>query len=629
MSTISEKLTQLNTIKGDIKTAINNKGGEVGDDFSTYATAINNLSTGSGGSGETYENPEFYELRTSNGTNYDNLFRGYNGPDIDVSQWDTSKVTSAQYCFYSCNKSMDISNWDLSSLTDAYYMFNSFTNGNKYIDLSVLDFSNVTKADSMFGYSNTDYLDVRNINLTSITSYSNLFQNNYGTELDLSNWDISRVTNLYYLCGFSSFKKINLTGWNTINVKNMDSVFYYMSSLETLLIPDWDMTNATSISSFLYSTPKLKYIDLSRSNGLTIKKIASFLPTKTATAYGEILVPANTSQDAIDAFTAKYWKPIGPKFDLNSTEVALELDEIKPGKTTKICNGNSDPWYGDDRLETIEFTSSDESIATINGREIRGVAEGTVTITCRRREDNVVISTAPVTLTVSETDSKPNLIKVRVINDGSGYTHIIRVNDKELKSSNITKDPITGIYSYDPGEQITQISFVGGCISEIIKANYKEMNLTTMKSMFVSYQSDVLDISDINMSNVKSMNYTFRSAKMKTIIGEIDMSNVEFKNYNISEMFDYCSNLETVYIKNIFKNTNPSNIYEVITFDLSYTKIKDECLIYIINELPDLYSKGYSSYNNVSIKLPPINTLTQEQVQPAIDKGWTVANVNY
>ena len=81
MSTISEKLTQLNTIKGDIKTAINNKGGEVGDDFSTYATAINNLSAGSG---ETYENPEFYKVRTQNGTNYAHLFRGYNGTDIDV-----------------------------------------------------------------------------------------------------------------------------------------------------------------------------------------------------------------------------------------------------------------------------------------------------------------------------------------------------------------------------------------------------------------------------------------------------------------------------------------------------------------------------------------------------------------
>lgn len=629
MSTISEKLTQLNTIKGDIKTAINNKGGEVGNDFSTYATAINNLSAGSGGSSETYENPEFYELRTSNGTNYDHLFRGYNGPDIDVSQWDTSKVTSAQYCFSECKKSMDISNWDLSSLTYAQYMFDSFTNVNKYIDLSVLDFSNVTQANHMFYRSNTDYLDVRNISLPKATSYYNLFYSNTGTELDLSTWDISKVTNIDSLCGFSSFKKINLTGWNTVNVKNMSYVFYYISSLETLLIPDWDMTNATSTSSFIYNCPNIKYIDLSRSNDLTIKKIASFLPTKTATTYGEILIPANTSQDAIDAVTAKYWKPIGPKFDLNSTELVLELDEIKPGKTTKICNGNSDPWYGDDRPETIEFISSDESIATVNGREITGVAEGTVTIECRRREDNVIISTAPATLTVSETDSKPTLIRVRVINDGSGYTHIIKVNDKELKSSDLNKDPIGDIYSYDPGVKITQISFVGGCISEIIKANYKEMNLTTMKSMFTSYQSDVLDISDINMSNVKSMNYTFRSAKMKTIIGEIDMSNVGFNNYDVSEMFDYCSNLETVYIKNIFKNTNPSNIYEVITFDLSYTKIKDECLIYIINELPDLYSKGYSFYNNVSIKLPPINTLTQEQVQPAIDKGWTVVNCNF
>ena len=183
MSTIADKLTQLNTIKGDIKTAINNKGGSVGDDFSTYAGAINNLSTGSG---ETHANPDFYELRTNGGTNFDHLFRGYDGPDIDVSKWDTSKVTSAQYCFSYCTKSMDISNWDLSSLTNAFHMFESFKNGNKYIDLSVLDFSNVTNAQHMFYYSNTDYLDVRNIKLPKVTSYSSLFNSCYGDEIDLS-----------------------------------------------------------------------------------------------------------------------------------------------------------------------------------------------------------------------------------------------------------------------------------------------------------------------------------------------------------------------------------------------------------------------------------------------------------
>lgn len=43
---ISDQLTQLNTIKQNIKTAINNKGGSVGNDFNTYAAAITALPSG-------------------------------------------------------------------------------------------------------------------------------------------------------------------------------------------------------------------------------------------------------------------------------------------------------------------------------------------------------------------------------------------------------------------------------------------------------------------------------------------------------------------------------------------------------------------------------------------------------
>lgn len=638
MSTISEKLTQLNTIKGDIKTAINNKGGEVGDDFSTYATAINNLSAGSGGSGETYENPDFYELRTKKSTNYDNLFRGYNGPDIDVSQWDTSKVTSAQYCFSECKKSIDISNWDLSSLTNAQYMFHKYTNNNKYIDLSILDFSNVNIADSVFQYSNTDYLDVRNINLTGTTSYYYLFGNCSGAELDLSTWNISKINNLSNLCYFASFKKINLTGWNTINVKNMSYVFYYMSSLETLLIPDWDMTNATTTSSFLGSVPKLKYIDLSRSNDFTIKKIASFLPTKTATTYGEVVIPANTSQDAIDALIAKYWKPIGPKFDLNSTEVALELGEIKPYKTTKVYTGNSDPWYGDDSLEAIEFISSDESIATVNGREITGVAEGTVTVECRRRKDNLLLGSA--TLTVSETDSKPNLIKFRIDeNTLSNYYSAITVNGTGVTPNNLTKDPITGIYSYNPGTQITSIKFgyvVGGAnnsLSDLVKFNFNAANITNMDEMFYYSKLKSIDITDWDTSKVTSMSCMFYcSYDLVDIIGYLDLSSLEqgFFHYNAAAYNAVygCRNLETLYLKNIYKNCTMTNDGQW-SINLGDTKVKDECLLYIINELPDLYAKGLTSTDSIILTLPPTNTLTAEQVQPAIDKGWTVVNVNF
>ena len=301
---IADQITRLNNAKAAIKTSIENKGVTVGDDvkLDAYPALIDSIEAG-GGSGEIHVNPDFYDLRTQNGTNYDYLFRCYNGPDIDVSQWDTSKVTSAKYCFSECTKSMDISNWNLSSLTDASYMFYSFTNNNKYIDLSVLDFSNVTNVYNMFNNSNTDYLDVRNINLTCTNSYERLFYNGKGTYLDLSTWDISKVTIIERLFYSAKYIKIDLTGWNTVNVTKMSYTFYYLPSLETLIIPDWDMTNATSTTSFLSSVSKLKYIDLSRSNDLTIKKIASFLPSTA----GIMIIPASTSQTAIDAVTAKGW----------------------------------------------------------------------------------------------------------------------------------------------------------------------------------------------------------------------------------------------------------------------------------------------------------------------------------
>ena len=627
MSTISEKLTQLNTIKGDIKTAINNKGGEVGNDFSTYATAINNLSTGSG---ETYENPEFYELRTQNGTNYDHLFRSYNGPDIDVSAWDTSKVTSAQYCFSYCAKYMDISNWDLSSLTDASYMFDHFDNGNKNIDLSVLDFSNVTNASYMFSYANIDYLDVRNINLTGEDNYYYLFYNAKGKELDLSSWNTSNVTSLIGTFSGAEVRKIDITGWDTSKVTILNYTFS-SSYLETLIMPDFVISSSTSVYSIFnsYSDTKLKYIDLSRSNDLTIKKIASSLPKKTATTYGKIVIPANTSQDVIDALIAKYWKPIGVYFDLNSTELVLELDEIKPDKTTKVYTGNSDPWYGDDRLEIIEFISSDESIATVNGREIRGITEGTVTIECRRREDNLLLGST--TLTVSETDSKPNLIKFRIDSSTlSNYYSAITVNGYGKYPTDLTKDPITDTYSYDPNEQITRISFgydySHNNLSELIKFNFNAANITNVERMFLHYRDTTLDLSDWDTSKVTNFqSFANSSLNLVEVKGELDLSNAT--NFDIA--FGNCPNLETLYLKNIYKNTdlNNVNLYNMSIY--LPQKVKDECTLYIINELPDLYAKGLTSNNPLKIELPLTNTLTAEQVQPAIDKGWTVVNVNF
>ena len=634
MSTISEKLIQLKNMKQDIKDAINSGGGNVGDDFSTYAGEVNKITS--------YENPGFYEARTAGGTDYSYLFAYLpSSANIDyIANWDTSRVTSMIGMFYQNKTSIKqsyIENWDTSNVTDVSEMFGYCTNNNTYIDLSVLDFSKVNEVENMLTNSNTDYIDVRNIKLPSVTSFGFMFNSCSGTELDLSAWDISNFLLLDY--AFYQFKHtiLNLTGWKTTNVTNFNSVFNsYSDNLQKLIIPDWDMTNAKFASNVLNTSycNKLKYIDLSRSNDITISKIASFLPKKTATTYGDILVPADTSQDVIDALIAKYWKPLGPKFDLISTELALELDEIKPGKTTKVINYNNNPWYGADSLETIEFISSDESVATVNGREIISTGvEGTVEISARNKETQEIISIAPVTLTVSETDSNPNLIKFRT-NGNEGTNYILTVNGTSLKASNLTYDSISKIYSYDPGKQITSFmcyySVSYHFMNELIKFNFNAANITSMEYMFNYFEGTTLDLSDWDTSSVTCISNAFGNAcKLKEIVGELDLSSIDFStNKYVFQTFSNSYELETLYLKNIYKNSIMSN-RSGWSIDLGETKVKDSCLLYIINELPNLYDKGITYNTKIVFTLPKTNTLTAEQVQPAIDKNWIVANITY
>ena len=93
-------------------------------------------------------------------------------------------------------------------------------------------------------------------------------------------------------------------------------------------------------------------------------------------------------------------------------------------------------------------------------------------------------------------------------------------------------------------------------------------------------------------------------------------------------MFMRTYNIETVYIKNIYKNCTMANNNEW-SINLGDTKVKDECLLYIINELPNLYNKGLTSTDQIKFTLPPTNTLTQEQIDVGITKGCTLLNLNY
>ena len=582
--TIADQINRLNNAKAAIKQSITNKGVSVNDSalLDEYPALIDRIEVGEGGGPNPYQ--ELYMQRTANGTSMRGLFAHCNVPELDLRNMDVSKVTDMGYIFYYCSSNVNIDGWDISKLTNTSYMFNYFTGS---IDISKLNFSNVTSATYMFSYANTNKINLVGLSFPKTTSLANMFNYAEGTILDLTSWDISNITNMSSLFNGTKFKKIDLTGWKTTNVTNMGSTFSFGSSCPTveLIIPDWDMTNVTSSSSFFPSnasyTAKLMLIDLSRSNDTTITKIASYLPTRTTTTYGRVMIPAESSQAAIDALIAKYWRPVGPRLDLISCEVVPELDEILPNKSTKLYSCNCEPWYGDDRV--VEFVSSDESVATIEGDVITSTGVvGTTEITARNKETLEILS-EPLVFAVSETDNYPNVIKFRGTST-PGNSHFIYVNgtsSNKVLLSKMDYNSVSGIYTYDVGAPITSIRFNGQGASytdtctEVVKINTS--NMTSMQNMF-NYCSNLtsLDLSSFDTSNVTSMERMFNNCSQLT---ELNLSNFDTSNVTTMDtMFYNCTSLTEVdvsnfdtsnvaYLKNMFENCGSLTSLNLSSFE--------------------------------------------------------------
>lgn len=137
--TIQENIDTIKSIKAQIKGAINEKGGNVGDDFTTYANAIKNIETGGSSTATTAG-------ITSISVNDDaTLSFDYTGKfSIDNIEWKNSNV-SGRDAFNGCTGLTTINKLTIQT-TFTERMFEGCTN------LESIDFSdiNVTVVQDMF-----------------------------------------------------------------------------------------------------------------------------------------------------------------------------------------------------------------------------------------------------------------------------------------------------------------------------------------------------------------------------------------------------------------------------------------------------------------------------------------------
>ena len=147
-------------------------------------------------------------LDISNVTMLDQLFNvgTFNRQYIfwDVSDWDTSHVTSMVGTFNGCKDICDLSKWDTSKVTSMVNMFYecSTFNGN----ISNWDVSKVTRFDSMFFDCSSFNQDISNWVISSAENLSYMFYNCRKFNQPIQKWNITKNMDISYLLyGCTSF----------------------------------------------------------------------------------------------------------------------------------------------------------------------------------------------------------------------------------------------------------------------------------------------------------------------------------------------------------------------------------------------------------------------------------------
>ena len=147
-------------------------------------------------------------LDISNVTMLDQLFNvgTFNRQYIfwDVSDWDTSHVTSMAGTFNRCKDICDLSKWDTSKVTSMVNMFYecSTFNGN----ISNWDVSKVTRFDSMFYGCSSFNQDISNWDISSADILSYMFYNCIKFNQPIQKWNITKNMDISYLLyGCTSF----------------------------------------------------------------------------------------------------------------------------------------------------------------------------------------------------------------------------------------------------------------------------------------------------------------------------------------------------------------------------------------------------------------------------------------
>lgn len=178
--------------------------------------------------------------------------------NISFLNLDTSKVKSIRI---SCNcvKQLDLNQFDTSSLEyfsfmDCYLM--------EVVDITGWNTSKVTSLENAFyGCSNLMTIKgIENLDTSNVTSLKNTFKNCHSIEfLPLYKWDTSKVTTMYSTFEYCSrLMYLPISYWNTPNLRDVSHTFEKCNNLTAISLTNWTTNNINQCYRMIYESYNLK-----------------------------------------------------------------------------------------------------------------------------------------------------------------------------------------------------------------------------------------------------------------------------------------------------------------------------------------------------------------------------------
>ena len=190
--------------------------------------------------------------------------------DVDLSSFDTSKVTDMRSMFFGMYNiiTLNLSNFNTSKVTDMAYIFHNMHNLTT-LNLSSFDTSRVTDMEHMFSYMySLTSLNLSNFNTSKVINMKQMFSSIKNLiSLNLSSFDTSNVKDMSYMFwGMSNLTSLDLSNFDTSQVTDMDQIFYGMSSLTSLNLSSFDTSKVTDMAFMFSGVSNLTSLNLSNFN---------------------------------------------------------------------------------------------------------------------------------------------------------------------------------------------------------------------------------------------------------------------------------------------------------------------------------------------------------------------------